>query len=124
MRGPAGLDVIELSGLSATGHHGVFDHERRDGQTFVVDVVLGLDLEPAAVTGDLAQTVDYGMLAEGVHAIITGEPVDLIETLALRIVNTCLVSDRVRWARVTVHKPEAPIQVTFTNVAVTMERSK
>lgn len=124
MRGPAGLDVIELSGLSATGHHGVFDHERRDGQTFVVDVVLGLDLEPAAVTGDLAQTVDYGTLAEGVHAIITGEPVDLIETLALRIVNTCLVSDRVRWARVTVHKPEAPIQVTFTNVAVTMERSK
>ncbi len=116
-------DRIELRGLSAVGHHGVFDHERRDGQTFVVDLVLSLDLEPAATSGDLTRTVHYGELAEQVHAIITGDPVDLIETLALRIVNVCLGHGPVRWASVTVHKPEAPIEVAFTDVTVTMERS-
>lgn len=116
-------DRIELRGLSAVGHHGVFDHERRDGQTFVVDVVLSIDLQPAAETGDLTRTVHYGELAEQVHAIITGDPVDLIETLALRIVSVCLGHEPVRWASVTVHKPEAPIEVAFTDVTVTMERS-
>lgn len=117
-------DRIELRGLSAVGHHGVFDHERRDGQTFVVDVVLSVDLEPAATSGDLTRTVHYGELAEQVHSIITGDPVDLIETLALRIVNVCLGHEPVRWVSVTVHKPEAPIEVAFTDVTVTMERSK
>lgn len=119
-----GGDRIELRGLSATGYHGVFDHERRDGQTFVVDIVLSVDLDPAATTGDLTRTVHYGELAEQVHDIITGEPVDLIETLALRIVKVCLGHGPVRWASVTVHKPEAPIEVAFTDVAVTLERSK
>lgn len=117
-------DRIELKGLSAIGYHGVFEHERRDGQPFVVDLVLELDLEPAATTGDLARTVHYGELAEQVHAVITGDPVDLIETVALRIVNVCLGHEPVRWVSVTVHKPEAPIEVAFSDVAVTLERSK
>ena len=121
---PEYLDRIDLTGLKARGHHGVFDHERENGQDFIVDVSLGIDLESAAKSDDLTQTVDYGPLANDIHEVITGEPVDLIETLALRIVEACLGHDRVGWARATVHKPEAPIEVTFSNVAVTMERSK
>ncbi|EFQ83337.1 dihydroneopterin aldolase [Aeromicrobium marinum DSM 15272] len=121
---PEGLDRIELTGLRGTGHHGVFEHERRDGQEFGVDVVLGLDLEAAGRSDDLSATVDYGTLAEGLHAILVGEPVDLIETLGVRMVDLCLSDPRVRWASVTVHKPEAPIAQTFTDVAVTIERSR
>ncbi len=121
---PNHLDLISLTGLRARGNHGVFDHERVNGQEFIVDVTLGVELESAAKTDDLAQTVDYGPLAYQIRELITGEPVDLIETLALRIVEVCLGHDRVGWARVTVHKPEAPIEVAFSNVAVTMERSK
>ena len=121
---PDGLDRIELTGLRGVGHHGVFDHERRDGQEFVVDVVLGLDLTDAGRTDDLARTVSYGTLADGLHAILTGEPMDLIESLALRMVDLCLADDRVRWAGVTVHKPSAPITPVFTDVAVTIERSR
>ena len=121
---PEGLDRIDLTGLSAFGYHGVFDHERRDGQTFVVDVALGLDLETAATSGDLAATVHYGVLAEQVVAEITGDPVDLIESLAFRIVKVCLGHEPVRWTSVTVHKPQAPIEVAFSDVAVTIERSK
>jgi dihydroneopterin aldolase len=121
---PEGLDRIDLTGLRVRGNHGVFDHERRDGQVFVIDVSLGLDLEIAAKSDNLADTVHYGELANTVHGIVSGEPVDLIETLVLRIVEACLALDRVGWTSVTVHKPEAPIEVAFSDVAVTMERSK
>jgi dihydroneopterin aldolase len=121
---PDGLDRIDLVGISAHGHHGVLDHERRDGQTFVADVTLGLDLTLAADDDDLAATVDYGELAKDVHGVIVGAPVDLIESLALRMVDLCLARPLVRWVSVTVHKPEAPIEVAFTDVSVTIERSK
>ena len=58
-----GLDVLRLTGVRATGHHGVFDHERRDGQEFVVDAVVHLDVRAAAAGDDLDRTVHYGVLA-------------------------------------------------------------
>ena len=87
---PEGLDRIELRGISAHGHHGLFDFERENGQLFIVDVTLGLDLEPAARDGDLTKSVHYGELAQAVHDAIVTDPVDLIETLALRIADMCL----------------------------------
>lgn len=120
---PDGLDRIDLVGVSARGNHGLFDHERRDGQVFIADVSVGLDLGPAGRAHDLGLSVDYGTLAQGIHDLITGEPVDLIETVALRMVDLCLAESSVRWASVTLHKPEAPIAVTFSDVSVTIERS-
>lgn len=124
MTRPDGLDRIDLHGITARGRHGVLDHERRDGQTFVADVSLGLDLSLAADRDDLSATVDYGELAQDIHDVIVAEPVDLIESLALRMVDLCLSRPLVRWVSVTVHKPEAPIAVAFTDVSVTIERSK
>ncbi|MGH3423547.1 MAG: dihydroneopterin aldolase [Nocardioidaceae bacterium] len=120
----AGPDRITITGIEAHGHHGVLEHERRFGQPFVVDVVLGLDLGPAASSGDLSRTVDYGTLSRGVHDAVASDPVDLIETLAQRIVEVCFGYEAVQWVRVTVHKPHAPIAVAFTDVAVTIERSR
>ncbi|WP_456696997.1 dihydroneopterin aldolase [Aeromicrobium sp. P5_D10] len=121
---PQGLDRIDLRGISAHGYHGVFEDEKRDGQTFIADVSLGLDLGPAAREHDLTKTVHYGILAQQIHDAIVSDPVDLIETLALRMVDLCLAEESVQWVSVTVHKPEAPIAVTFEDVAVTIERSK
>lgn len=121
---PSGLDRIDLRGLRARGHHGVFEHERRDGQEFVVDVTIGLDVTPAGSDDDLGATVDYGVLAQQIHDVVTGPPMDLIESLALRMVDLCLSHPPVQWASVTVHKPEAPIPVAFDDVSVTTERSK
>jgi dihydroneopterin aldolase len=117
-------DRIALVGLEAQGHHGVFDFEREAGQVFRVDVVLGLDTGRAAATDDLADTVDYGALARDVLGVVGGEPVDLLETLAQRIADVCLVDERVEWTEVTVHKPAAPIEATFTDVALTIHRSR
>ena len=117
-------DRIALVGLEAHGHHGVFDFEREAGQVFRVDVVLGLDTRPAARSDDLADTVDYGALAGDVLGVVEGEPVDLLETLAQRIADVCLVDERVEWAEVTVHKPAAPVPATFRDVALTIHRSR
>lgn len=117
-------DRVVLTGLRARGRHGVFDHEREQGQHFVVDVALALDLRPASTSDDLRRTVDYGTLAEAVVADVQGEPLNLIEALAERIAQTCLGQAAVAQVEVTVHKPEAPIGVAFTDVAVTITRSR
>jgi len=118
------VDRVALRGLRAHGHHGVFERERDQGQTFVVDLVLGLDTRPAAAEDDLARTVDYGTVAEQVVAVVEGEPVDLIETLAQRIADQCLTHEVVREVEVVVHKPEAPITVPFDDVTITIKRSR
>ena len=115
-------DRITLTGLRVRGHHGVFPEERRDGQEFLVDAVLHLDTRPAAASDDVADTVHYGELAERLAAVVAGGPVDLIETLAQRLADVCLADPRVTRAEVTVHKPSAPIPLTFTDVAVTVVR--
>jgi dihydroneopterin aldolase len=120
----AELDRLALKGLRGHGRHGVFAHERAEGQPFVVDVVLGLDTTKAAAGDDLADTVDYGMLSEQVVALIEGEPVDLIETLAQRIADRCLAEHLVDEVEVTVHKPQAPMPVPFDDVTVTIFRSR
>ena len=117
-------DRIALVGLAAHGRHGVFDVEREAGQLFRVDVVLGLDTRPAAVSDDLADTVDYGTLTLRVKQAVESDPVDLVETVAQRVADVCLTDDRVGWAEVTLHKPQAPIEAAFSDVALTIHRSR
>jgi dihydroneopterin aldolase len=115
-------DRICLTGLRVRGHHGVLPDERRDGQDFLVDVVLHLDLRPAGASDDLADTVHYGELAQALAAVVAGEPVDLLETLAQRLADVCLSDGRVERAEVTVHKPQAPVPLEFADVSVRVAR--
>lgn len=120
----ATADELAVTGIECYGHHGVFDFERREGQVFVIDLALGIDTAPAAASDDLRDTVDYGSLVGSVKAAVENDPVDLIETLAQRIADVCLLDDRVEWARVTVHKPDAPIDASFSDVALTITRKR
>lgn len=122
MTGNPTIDELAVLGVECFGHHGVFPAERRDGQTFVIDLVLGLDTRHAAASDDLHDTVDYGSLVASVQAAVGRDPVDLIETLGQRIADVCLLDVRVQWTRVTVHKPDAPIDATFSDVALTITR--
>jgi dihydroneopterin aldolase len=115
-------DELSVTGIECFAHHGVFEHERREGQVFVIDLVLGIDTSRAAASDDLHDTVDYGSLVAHVKAAVESDPVDLIETVAQRISDVCLLDDRVEWARVTVHKPGAPIDATFADVTLTITR--
>jgi 7,8-dihydroneopterin aldolase/epimerase/oxygenase len=118
------VDEMTVRGIECLGHHGVFEFERAEGQVFVIDVTLGLDTRSAADSDDLRDTVDYGSLVMQVKAAVETDPVNLIETLAQRVADVCLSDDRVGYAKVTVHKPTAPIQATFADVALTITRKR
>lgn len=117
-------DLLTLTGLRASAFHGYYEHERRTGQVFVIDVVVHLDLSPAALGDDLAQTIHYGELAEEIVGAVERDPVDLIETVAERIATLVLAHDPAKLVVVTVHKPSAPITVPFEDVSVTITRSR
>ncbi|MGC0249267.1 2-amino-4-hydroxy-6-hydroxymethyldihydropteridine diphosphokinase [Pseudactinotalea sp. Z1748] len=116
-------DVIRLVGLGGVGRHGVLPEERRDGQTFLVDLDIHLDTSAAAAGDDLGATVDYAAVATEVIALIEGEPVNLLETLAARIADAVLAHERVLAVDVTVHKPEAPLGLLFSDVQVRISRA-
>jgi dihydroneopterin aldolase len=118
------LDTLTLTGLEVFAHHGVFDFERADGQTFLTDLTVWLDTAAAAAGDDLAQTLHYGELAVEVAEAAAAEPVDLIETLAERIATLVLAHPVAQRVRVTVHKPDAPIPVPFADVSITIIRPR
>ncbi|MCW3765641.1 dihydroneopterin aldolase [Paenarthrobacter ureafaciens] len=118
------MDRITLTGVTAVGHHGVFDFERREGQPFVVDAVLYTDFTKAAETDDLQFTAHYGEVAGLITRHIEGEPLNLIEGLAVRIAEDILANYGVSAVDVTVHKPKAPIEVPFGDVAVSVHRER
>ena len=122
--GPERADRIALRGLRVRGRHGVYDHERRDGQDFVVDLTVWLDLAPAAASDDLADTLNYGELARRAAAVVGGPPADLIETVAGRIADDVLTDPRVTAVEVALHKPQAPIPLDFADVAVVVHRTR
>jgi dihydroneopterin aldolase/2-amino-4-hydroxy-6-hydroxymethyldihydropteridine diphosphokinase len=119
-------DLITLTGVTGTGHHGVFDQEKRDGQTFAVDLTLETDHSAAGASDSLEDTVNYADLATAIHHRITGEPFELIEALAESIAADALriAGPRGLAVTVTVHKPQAPIEVPFGSVSVTVRRER
>ncbi len=120
----ASLDTIQLTGLRVRAHHGVYDFERENGQDFVIDVTVWLDLARAAASDDVSTTIHYGELAESIARAVAGDPVDLIETVAERVATLVLSYPAAERTRVTVHKPDAPISVPFADVAVSVEREQ
>lgn len=118
-------DRISLIGIRAWARHGVLAHERDLGQRFVVDVVLEVDLAAAGRSDDLADTIDYGAVANAVHDRLTSPTHDLIEAVAADVAAAVLAHDaRIAAVEVTVHKPHAPVTVDLDDVAVTIWRTR
>jgi dihydroneopterin aldolase len=117
LKGETVSDVIRITGLALHGYHGVFDEEKRDGQTFVVDLAIDLDGATAGTTDSLHHTVDYSQVVEAVAGAVTGESVDLIETLAYRVGDIVVGFDGVRAVEVTIHKPDAPVGYPVTDIS-------
>ena len=114
--------IIALKGLGALANHGVYDFERSQEQRFSADVVMWV--ETAGATDDIAATVSYADIADETMAVLTGKPVDLIETLAETIASNVMSHEGVVGTEVTVHKPDAPIDHPFTDVSVTVRRGE
>lgn len=116
------MDRITLTRVEVFAHHGALPHEREHGQRFAIDVVLEVDLGPAAASDDLSDTLDYGALVGQVADAAGDPPCTLIETVAARVADVCLADQRVHAVEVTVHKPAAPVPAPTADVAVTLRR--
>jgi dihydroneopterin aldolase len=117
---------IAITGLRVFAHHGVFDFERQNGQDFYIDAAIWVDGDKAAFTDDLNNTAHYGDLAKGLVELTKNDPVDLLETLAQRLLDYALNfgGGKVLKAKITVHKPGAPIPYEFEDVSITVKAKK
>jgi len=121
---------ISIKGLRVFAHHGVFESERLNGQDCFIDADVWIDGEAAAANDDLAKTVHYGELANALVAAAKANPVDLIETLATRLLELVMnfgggeATGIVKKAKITVHKPKAPIEHEFSDVSVTVKAKR
>ncbi|MFM8926879.1 MAG: dihydroneopterin aldolase [Rhodoluna sp.] len=117
---------ISIQGLRVFAHHGVFDFERQNGQDFYVDASVWIDGDSAAFADDLTKTVHYGDLAKGLVELTKNEPVDLLETLAQRLLDYTFNfgGGIVQKAKITVHKPNAPIPYEFQDISVTVKAKR
>ena len=117
-------DEIRLAGIEVLAKHGVLDAEQQRAQLFRIDAVINLDLTKPGETDDLSDTLDYGELALEIREVVGSESHALIERVASRVADVVLNHDRVERVTVTVHKPEAPVDVVFDDVAVTITRGR
>lgn len=117
-------DSIRITGLELFGHHGVFDFEKHDGQRFLIDLTVWLETDRARSTDSLSDTLDYSELVNKVAEVVQGEPVDLIETLASRVLDVVWGFDQAHSAEVTIHKPDAPVEFPVADISVTMKRER
>ncbi|ABO48704.1 dihydroneopterin aldolase [Desulforamulus reducens MI-1] len=118
-------DKIILRGMNFFGYHGVFEEERRLGQPFQVDLELSMDLQPAGQGDDLNLSVSYAEVFEIVEQVLTGEPYKLLEAVAERISQRVLEQyEKVEEIKVTLKKPNAPIQGNFQYMAVEITRGR
>jgi len=117
-------DLIRITGIEVFAYHGVLPAEKKEGQHFLVDVELSMDLSSAGRSDALADTVDYGLLAQRIHDVVASERWDLIERVATRVAETVLDDTRVGAVVATVHKPAAPVAVGLSDVSVTVRRSR
>lgn len=118
-------DSIEIKGIHGFGYHGVFEHERTNGQEFLVDLSLNLDLGKASQSDSVEDTIDYGSVCNLVLAVIVGPPVSLIEKLGSQIADLLLTNfSLLDSVEVVVHKPQAPVEANVADIAIRIERSR
>jgi len=109
---------IKIVGLKVFGYHGVLDHEKAYGQDFYFDAQFEVE---AARADELSSTVSYAVVADKIESIAKNQNFDLIESLAAEILDGVLQLDsRIIGARITVHKPHAPLTQEFADVSVSV----
>ncbi len=119
------MDKIVIKNLNIFAYHGVFEEEKKNGQLFRISAELRLSLRKAAQQDDLRLAVNYADVCELIQEVTTREKCDLIETVAENIAAEILMKYKtVNGVRVKVSKPDAPIDMTFEDVAVVVDRER
>jgi 7,8-dihydroneopterin aldolase/epimerase/oxygenase len=119
------IDRIFITGLMLHAYHGVMPHEAKVGQTFSIDIVLEIDLSAAARSDTVKDTVSYDKVVSCASNAFLRQRYRLIEAAGGSVADAVLAEfPRVRKVTVTIHKPHAPIAATFSDVGVTLTRTR
>jgi dihydroneopterin aldolase len=118
------VDKILLAGLQFFGRHGCHPAEHELGQMFVVDIELDADLQLAARTDDLNDTVDYLSIYGEAKRVVEGPRAALLEHLAAQIGDFALRDERVVAARVRIKKPHVAVGGIVDFLGVEIERKQ
>lgn len=119
------MDKIYIKGLELFAYHGVNPEEKRDGQTFLLDVTLSADLTAARQSDDLSDTVNYAAVRKTIQRAFTAQSYDLIERAA-QVVCEAVLREHPRVESITLllKKPDAPMNAKFDYVAVELQLSR
>jgi 7,8-dihydroneopterin aldolase/epimerase/oxygenase len=118
-------DRIEIRDLRVTGTHGVLPEERDRAQPFSLDIVAWVDMEAAQQSDDLADTVDYGALAQAAADVVAGRSYKLLEALSGRLASALLIVDpRLEAVEVTVRKLRPPLALDVGSTGVKVRRAR
>jgi 7,8-dihydroneopterin aldolase/epimerase/oxygenase len=118
-------DHIFIKGLSLHAYHGVMAYEAKVGQTFTIDLELEIDLANAQRSDKVVDTVSYDKVVDCASRAFCGQRFRLIEAAAGQVASAVLAAfPRVRNIKVTIHKPHAPVAATFSDVGVTLVRTR
>jgi FolB domain-containing protein len=113
-------DTILIKDLLIRGIIGIHDWEREKKQDILINIVMEADCQPAGLSDDFNDAVDYRAVTKRILALVEGSSFFLVEKLAHEIAMICLEDPRVELARVRVEKPGA---VRFSqSVGVEVER--
>lgn len=115
------MDKIKVHGLEVFAYHGVFDEEKKQGQTFIIDCEFCIDT--SVVVDDLEKTVHYGEVSMDIVSFCQDHCFDLIEMLANSLAKFLLKKYALmEELTLTIHKPQAPIPTSFRDVTLTVTR--
>ena len=119
------MDKILIRDLKIFAYHGVNPEEKRDGQEFVIDMDVSLDMSAACISDELDDTVSYAKIIKTVTAAFTQEKYNLLEKAAQVCVDAVFAEyDRINAVRIVLKKPHAPIKADFGFVAAELYRER
>ena len=111
--------IIEIKGLHVFANHGVLDFEKKDGQEFIVDAKLYCNLCKPAFDDSINSSTNYAAVCETINDYMKSTTFDLIEKVAYELTKEILITyPLVDEVDITLHKPNAPIQLEFDDVMV------
>ncbi len=114
--------TIELHGIEFRGYHGVLEHERQEGQRFLVDLDLDVTETTAAETDRIEDAVDYRDVVATVVEVSDARAYHLLEALASALADALLDRFALARVRVRVRKPDVELARPVDHAAVVVER--
>lgn len=119
------MDRIIIKGLRLFAYHGVNPEEKEQGQDFILDIILHVNINEACSSDDVEDTVSYAKAVKTVRRVFCEKKYNLIEKCA-QVTAQALLDEypAVFKVEITLKKPQAPVKADFDYMAVNIVRSR